>query len=57
MEIKKIVNKIEFLDFVATWEIVFDRVWDNNTYNWIFNKNNRIYCAIDNGEVVGGYCF
>lgn len=56
MKIKRILQENEILSFIAAWEIVFDRTWDKDSYNWLFNKNNRIYCATDNGKVVGGYC-
>ena len=56
MKFIKAETKEEVSRFIIAWEIAFDRALDQSIYDWIFSSNNNIYCCVDNGIVVSGYC-
>ncbi len=55
-----VLQKIDYMSqgckFLSVWEAAFKRKFDKELYDWFFLKNNSIYCAFENDELIAGYC-
>ncbi|MDW2798068.1 GNAT family N-acetyltransferase [Clostridium boliviensis] len=56
MEFRLLTVDSEKLEFVRGWEHAFNRSFDMQDYEWIFDSRNLVYGAFDQTVLCAGYC-
>jgi len=56
MEIRLLTKEWEKLAFVEGWEHAFNRSFEMQDYEWIFDSRNLVYGAFDQKVLCAGYC-